>query len=744
MFEALFKYSDIDYAHGELAYTSLWPIWLWVGLVALAVVAIVLSLLRRYEKGRGLKFASVGLLQFAMLAVAIFVLLQPVLRSEELRPGVNTLALLLDASGSMANGAGGVTRFDTARAQLDIVAETATRTGLEVRRYLLGTEAQGVESFDATVPAAEGTAIARALRDVLPAGRTQALAGIVLVSDGIDTAGGLSAATFAELAAAGVPVHTIAVGRERMPEDLELQRVSMPTRALPASTLTARVSVRHDAAGTARVKVYDGDALVQSVPLQLHADVQTTTAPIDIPIDEAGYHRLQFVLESDGSETELRNNRQSSLVKVAADDFRILYYEGEPRWEYKFMRRALGPDSDIALTTLLQVSPNKFYRQGLDSPEQLAAGFPETRDALFAYDALIIGSVEAAAFSDEQLANISAFVSDRGGSLLLLAGRNGLGDGGWGQSTVADLLPVLLPPSTETSFVREKAHAQLAPQGVRYEPLRLGATDEENRQRWEGLPDLADYQRTTGVKPASRTLLTVRTDTGVLPLLVMQPFGLGQSFVLATGGTWRWQMSLPVDDDRHERFWRQLLRALVSNAPLRTSIVAGRGEGASLDVRVELRDEAFEPIGDMRVSAIATHEGGESQVVELMPDGESPGVFTGRFDPGTPGNWYIEAMARSDDETTEVLRTGIYVDPESREHFNLRANPALLRRLSDVTGGTFFAVNGLDTLPEILQYSSAGITETVDRPVWDAPAWFLLLFMLKSGEWLLRRRWSTI
>jgi len=744
LFDTLFKYPEIDYAHGELAYTSPWPDWVFVGLGVLAIVGIVLSLLRRRDKGRGLKLAAIGLLQLAMLVVVMFVLLQPVLRSEELRPGVNTLALVLDASASMAYGNGTATRFDAALAQLDLVAQTAARNDVGVRRFTLGTTAQGVERFDEATPAAESTAIARSVRAVLSAGRTQALAGVVLVSDGIDTAGELSAAAFAELAAAGVPVHTIAVGREHIPEDLELLRVSMPTHAPPDSTLTARVSVRHDAAGTTRLKVYDGDSLVQSVPLDLPAEVQTTTVSVDIPIDDAGYHRLQFELEGTANETELRNNRQASLVKVAASDFHILYYEGEPRWEYKFMRRALGPDSDVALTTLLQVSPNQFYRQGLDNPEQLAEGFPETRDELFEYDALIIGSVEAAAFSEEQLANIGAFVSERGGSLLLLAGRNGLGAGGWGQSKIADLLPVLLPPSTEASFVREKARAQLTPQGARYEPLRLAATDAENQASWQGLPELADYQRTSGLKPAARTLLTVRTGAEELPLLIMQPYGRGYSFVLATGGTWRWQMSLPVEDDRHERFWRQLLRALVSNAPPRTSVVAERGADSLVSVRAEVRDSAFDPVGDIRVSAIAAHEGGESQAVELMPDGESPGVFTGSFDAGTPGNWYIEALARHDDETTEVMRAGIYVEPESREHFDLRANPALLRRLSDATGGTFFSANELDALPDVLQYSSAGITEIVDRPVWDAPAWFLMLFALKAVEWLLRRRWSTI
>ena len=50
------------------------------------------------------------------------------------------------------------------------------------------------------------------------------------------------------------------------------------------------------------------------------------------------------------------------------------------------------------------------------------------------------------------------------------------------------------------------------------------------------------------------------------PLLVMQPYGLGTSAVLATASTWRWQTRTPPDDPRHSLFWRQLLRQLAESA----------------------------------------------------------------------------------------------------------------------------------------------------------------------------------
>ena len=148
------------------------------------------------------------------------------------------------------------------------------------------------------------------------------------------------------------------------------------------------------------------------------------------------------------------------------------------------MRRALNDDEDLQIVSLLRVSPNKFYRQGIESPEELEKGFPTTLDELFAYDALIIGSVEAASLTDEQQAIIHDFVSERGGSLLMLAGPNGLGNGGWGQSQIADVLPVRLPPSTTESFFRKRAAVVLTPQGADDRMLWLADTVDANRESW--------------------------------------------------------------------------------------------------------------------------------------------------------------------------------------------------------------------------------------------------------------------
>ena len=742
MFEFLFKYPRPDYARSELIFTAEWPPWLLIFVAAAAVLAISLLLWRQRARASLPQLLLVWVLQLTMLAVVGVVLLQPALKTEQLRPGENSVALVVDNSESMAYGSE-TRRFDTAVANLTSAVDDAS--DLSTLHYAISDDVVRASDFSTIQVDGTSTSIAESLVEIIESARSQSLAAVILSSDGINTTGVISTDQLADIAALGVPVHTIGVGRDRIPEDIELAQVVAPAKALPGSTISARVSIRHDQEGEARVRVYEGDELLATESIQLPANATMTTAMINLSLRDAGYHHLQFSIDGAVDEPERRNNQRSTLVKVEEQQFRVLYFEGEPRWEYKFMRRAIDPEDDIRLISLLRVSPNKFYRQGLESAEQLESGFPTTRDELFAFDALIIGSIEAASFSDVQLELVNDFVSERGGSLLMLAGPNGLGNGGWGQSAIANLMPAQLPPLADDSFKRVRAPVRLTPHGADTEMLRLAATPEENRAAWSDIPEIADYQSLGELKPAARALLDVQTDIGSQPLLVTQPFGRGHVYILATGGTWRWQMSSPLEDQRHEAFWRQTVRALVASAPPGKTLTASDGHGDSnLRLRAEFRDEAFRPLEDIRVSAVVSHEDGETFTMDLPPNPDEAGVFVADAPLDASGTWYFEAIAERGGEPVHTVRTSAYSESGQAEYFNIRRNSALLRRLSDATGGQYFEPGNLDGLEDLLRYSNAGITEQILRPVWDAPALFLLLLLIKFGEWMLRRRWRTI
>ena len=68
-------------------------------------------------------------------------------------------------------------------------------------------------------------------------------------------------------------------------------------------------------------------------------------------------------------EAVTQNNVRESLIEVRDRKEKILYFEGEPRFELKFLRRAVADDPNLQVVTLQRTADNKFLRLDVDGPE---------------------------------------------------------------------------------------------------------------------------------------------------------------------------------------------------------------------------------------------------------------------------------------------------------------------------------------------------------------------------------------
>jgi uncharacterized membrane protein len=747
MFEFFFKYSRATYERAELVFASGWPVWLLVALIAAAAVVVGIAIWYR-RAGLGLVRATVlGALQTALVAGVLVLLWRPALVTQTLRPQENSVAVLLDTSGSMLYGNEDASRLQQAVDALSRDALPALESQFSVNLFSFAGDLVELPSLDQVPPPGPVTHIGDALLNVLRGAQSGAVAAVVLVSDGADNSVDYDAAKIAEIASFGVPVHTIGVGEETMPNDLELEDVQLPSVGLAGSTVSAQVSIRHSGAALAQLKVYDGDAILASESIQLPSSSGVTTRWVDIDVGAAGVRDLKFALDALPNETNVINNSRLRPMEVPEQRRHILYIEGEPRWEYKFIRRAIDENPAVRVASLLKTTPNKFYRQGIESPDELVNGFPTEELALFRYDGIMIGSFEAAALTPAQHDMIREFVSRRGGTLLMLGGRRGLTDGGWGPTSVAEVLPVRLPELDGPSFVRESAKAMLAPLGLTSAMTRLEADDEANKAAWEGLPDLADFQTVGELKPGAETLLEARFMGDTKPLLVHQRYGLGNVYVLATGGTWRWQMQLPHEDQRHETFWRQFLQAAATTAPQPVTLTSDRvfyGDESTVVLRAEVRDKSYKPASDADVSLEISDGMGPPTTVPMTPVAGERGLYEAVYDTAHTGVFRFQAIAKNGDEELGRAQFAVRREDGVIEHYHVQQNRPLLERLSAATGGTYFAVDDVSKLPEAVSFSEAGSVERQVLDLWNIPLAFMLLLLLKSAEWLLRLYWGRL
>ncbi len=753
MVEFLFKYSPTVFAKGDFVLLGSWSPWLLAAIIAGGVAGLGWAI-RRSVRGetlaaRGWRPWAIWLLQAALFSLVLALLWQPAIRISTLKPQQNIIAVLVDNSRSMAIVEDGSTRLQRATAALKGGLQADLSRKFQVRLYRMGEALERIEKPEELVANGRATRIGEALRQVTAEASGLPIGAVVLLSDGGDNSGGIDLETISEIRARRIPVHTVGYGREQAARDIEVTDVQMPARALADSRLQAQVSFRHRGFSRQKAKLTlrEGAKVLASREITLGPEGAQQMEALPFNAGLAGARTLHVSVDPVAGEENAQNNQVARLVNVEPGKPRVLYVEGEPRWEFKFIRRAVEDDRSIHLTTMLRTTQNKVYRQGIGNPKELEEGFPGGFEELFAYQGLVIGSVEASYFTPGQQELIRQFVDRRGGGVLFLAGRSALAEGGVGKSPLAELLPVSLP-DRKGSFHRERVSVELTGAGRDSLLCRLVEDPARNAERWKKLPPVADYQEIGSPKPGAVVLAEALPGGRTrLPLLVTQNYGRGRVGVLATGGSWRWQMVQALDDKTHEMFWQQMLRWLVTGAPGAVHGTTPRlvmFDDGRLRLAADVREKNYQPMADARVEARIVGPEGISAVVEMTPDALVQGRFEGEWMAEKPGSYAVEILARRGEQ--EVGRDVLTFQRQDgvAENFRTEQNRELLEKLASQTGGRYWNPGELGRLSREISYSEAGITVQETRDLWNMPAVFLLAVLLRAAEWLLRRRWGAV
>ncbi len=752
MFEFLFKYPPAAFERGHLVLLSAWPVWVLILLIVLAAAGLALLDARRLrgisEAGRSWRLGILWLLQSLLAAFVLLLLWQPAIAVSELRPRQNIVAILVDDSRSMSLKESGARREDQAIEALRSQLLPAIGNRFETRLYRFDSGLTRVDLAQLGPAQASATHIGDSLKQLAVETSDLPIGAVVLLSDGGDSSGGVGRDAIEALRRRHIPVHTVGFGAVEGAADVEVEDVTLATRALAQSRVSAVVKLReqgYDGRRT-RIIVRDGGKILAVREIALQGGGAIQAEPIVFDVGGAGAKPLEFSVEPLSTESNRANNTVTRLIDVESQPRRILYFEGEPRWEYKFIRRGAEDDPMVHLASILRTTENKIYRQGIDGPNELADGFPTRPEDLFAFQGLIIGSVDAGYFTPAQQELIREFAGRRGGGVLFLGGRASLADGVWGGSLAADALPVILPDSGDT-FHRDPATVSLTPAGEQSVICRLVDDPAENAARWEKLPYLMDYQDPGRPKPGAVVLADMHYGGRTMPLLITQNYGRGRTAVLATGGTWRWQMSLPLGDPTHHVFWQQLLRWLVTDTP--GPVVASVPSPVLLDqshvrISAEVRDQRYSTAVDASVAARVIGPAGAPQQIELAPVPNDPGRFAADWTVPAAGLYVAEVTARRGSE--EIGRD---VVPFERldgvaENFHTEQNRELLEQLAASTGGRYWQPSELAALARSLPYSQSGLSSRELEDLWNMPANFLLILALRCGEWLLRRKWGIV
>jgi uncharacterized membrane protein len=453
----------------------------------------------------------------------------------------------------------------------------------------------------------------------------------------------------------------------------------------------------------------------------------------------------------------------------------VLYAEGYPRWDYRFLRTELIRDKSVDVSILLTGADEGFAQEG-DKPIRR---FPESMDELLPYDAVILGDVDPRQFTDAQLQLVADYVGKKGGGLLMVAGPR-YDPLRYRGTPLESVLPVRLPQGndrspgyTETGDITQGFRPVVTSAGLATGIFRFLPDPAENdkylRNDWQ---PVFWYLRGVTVKPgAGETLAEHPTDLAPdgrkAPILVAGRYGAGRTLFSAIDDSWRWRYY--TGESVFDTYWVQQIRLLARNRKLGQhlfSLSTSRSTydlGDTITATLRILDtnllkqlpERIEAdiVADNSETAQSTSPGTLLTKQTLLRQDDRPDTFVATFPADRLGraavriNYLAPGVSTSATPSTSspdvidasALQAPYEVIAPRLELTDVRLDRTLLQRLATETGGASVPLADAATLPNLIKSAEKVIPTESSRPLWDAPLVMALFTLLITAEWILRK-----
>ena len=763
---------------------------------ALAMLTWVIICYRR-ERIALRRRVALGALRCTLFALVAVVLCEPVLVLQQNRTEQSHVALMVDTSRSMATqdfftdvayrtsmrlGAqieDGDSLEEYSRLSLSIRAllsddSAPLRTLLErnaIRLYSFANAPQ----FEGTIAGgtaledgrrrlesliADGTASdpARAILHAIQDARGRRLAAIVLVTDGqatdstkveeaVDLARGRQIPIFALRVGSSVTPPDVWVGPLRASEQVfvnDVIAIEAPVSAVgieQPTTLIVRLLDDHTGRTLVEERVTVGGA-VASVTVELRAKPTRVGA-------------IRYRVEVDPLPGERNVENNSDVVDVVALDehMSVLFVDGYPRYEYRYLKNALAREDTIRLSVLLLEADERFVQEGTEPIRR----FPETREELDRYDVILFGDVDPRGgwLSARQMRMIVDFVGDSGGGFGLIAGERSAPHRFLG-TPLEKLIPVRIDPeflghyrSTIVSGYRPK----LTLEGTHSRIFRFSEDRALSEAMFDALPELYWVARTLGPKPGAVVLAehpTITTVAGPLPLMTLGRYGAGKVFFQATDDTWLWRRH--TGELLHDAYWVLVARELMQPDRItrdrRYTIRTDQrvySYGAPVEVQVEVFDAELLATQGQEVSIVAV-DARDAVVVQFAVRrlGEEANVFEGSFVPPRAGGFRVKTRDIATKLGESRPSAPFQVRHASLEARHPEANHDLLVRFAEATGGGVIEPDRLASELRRVQDRSRRIPDDITEPLWDSRLVLALFVLIITMEWILRKAYGLL
>ena len=774
MFEQLMKYPIDVFREGDFSFGVPIPgLLIFVLMVALVAATIWAYRSARSRTGRAFRGFLI-ILRTIVLCFLAFCLLKPFLTIYQNNPDDSYLLVMVDRSKSMQ-----ITDSEEGKSRLNQVnhllfgenpedggglVDELNANKFKVRLFGFDTEAKRIENELLPNADGENTNIPKALNEALEDLQGIPLSGIVLCTDGVDRSGTDIAKLAMQVREKKAPIHTVGIGSAEGVPDLELVKVDVPRTAeedFPVE-ISATVKRTGNAQKKATLQLIENGRVLKTLPISVKNDV--LRVPLKFTPRQPGTQKYEVHVLPEADEAIPQNNTKTFILKVIPTKRVKMLFVDQARSEFKYIRRALENDPNIVLTVRYVTSERSFGGTQGSSTQNFNL-YPDSRDDLFNYDAVIFGNVAASEFTKAQLENTVEFVRTRGGGFLMLGGSDSIGSSditdSYLNTPIAELLPVELelggpPPSVPThlppsQIPRAKGYKlQLTTEGKTDPLMELARTPTENLEFWNSLPETTGYSKVKRAKAGATVLAehpSERNEFGNRILIATHNYNAGRVMVFTLHKSWVWQMRMPSEDDSHGRFWRQTAKWLTTAPKSSLKLDIAKTEYTLKEpvvVEVTAMDKSFTLTNNAKLRAVVVDETGDRKELPLEQVLGTDGLYTARFIPNRYGEYTVTATGTLDGENLGKQQGLFEVKPSYAEFSDAALNVPLLTNLANMTGGKYYPIEEANQLVNQISLVESATSQITDVDIWDLPFIFGMILMLLGLEWFLRKRGGLV
>ncbi|MCG3125970.1 MAG: hypothetical protein CHACPFDD_00798 [Phycisphaerae bacterium] len=535
-----------------------------------------------------------------------------------------------------------------------------------------------------------------------------------------------------ELAADGIESTNVSV-------ELRSRRIDNGVPAAPAGSQPADAG-EGVLAGTRNVEIVPGQPI----------------APLVFPLspETPGEYVYEAIVSAAPGEAVTHDNRRATSLVVIDHRIRVLMVAGRPSYEYRAIMRLLIRDQTIDVSTWLQSADQRAIRDG-DTP---LTELPRLPQDLFAYDVIMLVDPASGDLDSSWAVNVRRWVDEFAGGVIVVAGHQFtarfLNDPV--MSDLVAVLPVTPDPEaavrmSETGSYRAHAFPLAVPPENRSHPLVLLDDDvERSAQLWNALPGVISAVPVLRAKPVAATLLVEqnpasRNQYGDAVIFAAQQVGAGRTAYLGIDSTWRWRA---LAENQFNRFWIQAVRYLAQprrqTGSRRGVIVLEQDRpivGEPFKLEAHVLDESFSPWQEPQVAAEFALPDGTvlNPVLRAIPGRE--GWFEGRLSSPMEGVATVRIPLPGSSAAHEQLSRRVHVQRVDIEMRALRQRVDTLTRIATETGGYYVPIEAAESLPDRIEKASqTRVTRGPDRDLWDRSWVLIVISVLLTAEWAIRRR----